>query len=307
MIKKTEEEYLIYKNLVDTFTKYNDFGISKVISDMYKPLKEMQKSISVLNKFNNSFINNVNMINNNNFVKEMKKIALVSNKFNSINKLFKYSRLNDNSIKEIQKILSSHNINSISPKFNDVFKNLKGIHYYNNMSKNILFANTDALINKMKINNILDGCSEDDIEEVRNELKSDLLDIKENVIKRRLNLSNLQILIDNKIKKWASKNPVLKFIIYIIISSILLDIYNCSKKKLFEIYIKPDNKSTVIYQTNIYQTNINNITIINNEPYYYYIETKDKNGKIIKGYVSKRKYNKLKSNINDNSKGNLKK
>ena len=109
---------------------------------------------------------------------------------------------------------------------------------------------------------------------------------------------------NGKIKKWASKNPILKFIIYIIVSSILLDICNCSKKKLFEIYIKPDNKSTVIYQTNIYQTNI---TITNNIPYYYYIETKDKNGKIIKGYVSKRKYNKLKSNTNDNSKRNLNK
>ena len=228
-----------------------------------------------MNKFNNSFIDNVNRISNNNFIKEMQKIASVSNKFNSINKLLKNSRLNDNSIKEIQKSLSAYNINSILPQFNDLFKNIKGIHYYYNMSKNILFTNTDLLINNMKLNNMLDGYSEDDIEEVRDELKSDLLDIKENVIKKRLNLSDLQILIDNKIKKWASKNPILKFIIYIIISSILLDIYNCSKKKLFEIYIKPDNKSTVIYQTNIYQTNI---TITNNIPYYYYIETKDKNG-----------------------------
>lgn len=265
------------KKLIDIFSKYNGFGIGKALFDMPKPLKEMQKNLSVLNKFNNSFIDNVNRINNNNFVK---------------------------GIKEIQKSISAHNINSISPQFNDLFKNIKGIHYYNNMSKNILFTNTDVLINNMKLNNMLDGYSEDDIEEVRDELKSDLLDIKENVIKKRLNLSDLQILIDNKIKKWASKNPILKFIIYIIISSILLDIYNCSKKKLFEIYIKPDNKSTVIYQTNIYQTNI---TITNNIPYYYYIETKDKNGKIIKGYVSKRKYNKLKSNTNDNSKRNLNK
>lgn len=250
-----------------------------------------------MNKFNNSFIDNVNRINNNNFIKEMQKIASVSNKFNSINKLLKNSRLNDNSIKEIQKSLSAYNINSILPQFSDTFKNLKGIHYYNNMSENILFTNTDVLINNMKLNNMLDGYSEDYIEEVRDELKSDLLDIKENVIKKRLNLSDLQILIDNKIKKWASKNPILKFIIYIIISSILLDIYNCSKKKLFEIYIKPDNKSTVIYQTNI--------TITNNIPYYYYIKTKDKNGKIIKGYVSKIKYNKLKSDTNNKTDLNI--
>lgn len=263
------------KKLINIFSKYNGFEISKMISDMHKPLREIQINLSVLNKFNNSFIDNVNRINNNNFVK---------------------------GIKEIQKSISAHNINSISPQFNDLFKNIKGIHYYNNMSKNILFTNTDVLINNMKLNNMLDGYSEDDIEEVRDELKSDLLDIKENVIKKRLNLSDLQILIDNKIKKWASKNPILKFIIYIIISSILLDIYNCSKKKLFEIYIKPDNKSTVIYQTNIYQTNI---TITNNIPYYYYIETKDKNGKIIKGYVSKRKYNKLKSDTNNKTDLNI--
>ena len=144
------------KKLIDIFSKYNGFGIGKALFDMPKPLKEMQKNLSVLNKFNNSFIDNVNRINNNNFVK---------------------------GIKEIQKSISAHNINSISPQFNDLFKNIKGIHYYNNMSKNILFTNTDVLINNMKLNNMLDGYSEDDIEEVRDELKSDLLDIKENVIK----------------------------------------------------------------------------------------------------------------------------
>lgn len=291
------------KKLFDTFTNYNDFGISKVLSDMYKPLKEMQKIASVLNKFNNPFIYNVNMINNNNFVKEMQKITSVSNKFNSINKLLKNSRLNDNSIKEIQKILSAHNINSILPQFSDTFKNLKLIqNNYYRISKSNLFAISDALINDMKLNNTLDGCSEDDIENISNELKNSLIEVNESLINQeKVDISNWQIKLLDKFEKFRKKNPI---IIGVIIIIFRIFIEPLIRQSILNIYSKPDNKSTVIYQTNIYQTNI---TITNNIPYYYYIETKDKNGKIIKGYVSKRKYNKLKSNTNDNSKGNLNK
>ena len=46
----------------------------------------------------------------------------------------------------------------------------------------------------------------------------------------------------------------------------------------------------------INKTTINNITIIGDVKYYYEVETKDNEGNIINGYVSKRKYNQLKSN-----------
>lgn len=278
--------------LVDTFPKYNDFGISKMIADIEKPLKAIQKQ-NIYSGLSNNYLNS-KLCSMTSVIEKMQKELSILNKFNN--------SFNDNFIKEIQKNLSVYNINSILPQFNDAFENLKLIHNnHYKISKNNLFINTDALINSIKLNNILDGCSEDDIEEIQDELKSDLFYIKENMIKRRLNFSDLQILIDNKIKKWALKNPIIIGFIIIFFNIFIAPLIG---QIILNIYSKPDNKSTVIYQTNIYQTNI---IITNDIPYYYHIETKDKNGNIIKGYVSKRKYNKLKSNTNDNSKSNLNK
>lgn len=283
----SKEVYIMANKLVDTFPKYNDFGISKMIADIERPLKVIQKQ-NIYSSLSNNYLNS-KLYSMTSVIEKMQKELSALNKFNN--------SFNDNFIKEIQKILSIYNINSILPQFNDAFENLKLIHNnHYKISKNNLFINTDALINSIKLNNILDGCSEDDIEEIQDELKSDLFDIKENMIKRRLNFSDLQILIDNKIKKWALKNPIIIGFIIIFFNIFIAPLIG---QIILNIYSKPDNKSTVIYQTNI--------IITNDIPYYYHIETKDKNGNIIKGYVSKRKYNKLKSNTNDNSKSNLNK
>ncbi|MEI0596494.1 hypothetical protein [Brachyspira pilosicoli] len=88
-------------------------------------------------------------------------------------------------------------------------------------------------------------------------------------------------------------NPIFLFIIIVVFSSIVLFTFTIENtlKELILVKSSEDTKTIIINQ------HINNITIINdNKPYYYYIETKDENGNIINGYVSKRKYNKLKSN-----------
>lgn len=284
--------------LVDTFPKYNDFGISKMIADIERPLKVIQKQ-NIYSSLSNNYLNS-KLYSMTSVIEKMQKELSSLNKFNNL--------FNDNFIKEIQKILSIYNINSILPQFNDAFENLKLIHNNNyKISKNNLFINTDALINSIKLNNILDGCSEDDIENISNEFKNTLIEVNESLInQKKVDISNWQIKLVNKFKELYKENPIIiGFFIKILFPVIIgVMIAILSHNILLNIYSKPDNKSTVIYQTNIYQTNI---IITNDIPYYYHIETKDKNGNIIKGYVSKRKYNKLKSNTNDNSKSNLNK
>ena len=89
---------------------------------------------------------------------------------------------------------------------------------------------------------------------------------------------------------------------FLIILIVLFFAFNIAKDKVYDI-VKNALKNLIVVKssedikTRIINQTINNITIINdNKPYYYYIETKDKNGNIINGYVSKRKYNQLKSN-----------
>lgn len=289
----TRGEDTMANKLVDTLPKYNDFGISKMISDIEKPLKAIQKQ-NIYSGLSNNYLK-TKLCGMTSVIEKMQKELSILNKFNN--------SFNDNFIKEIQKILSIYNINSILPQFNDAFENLKLIHNnHYKISKNNLFINTDALINSIKLNNILDGCSEDDIENISNEFKNTLIEVNESLInQKKVDISNWQIKLVNKFKELYKENPIIiGFFIKILFPVIIgVMIAILSHNILLNIYSKPDNKSTVIYQTNI--------IITNDIPYYYHIETKDKNGNIIKGYVSKRKYNKLKSNTNDNSKSNLNK
>lgn len=289
----TRGEDTMANKLVDTLPKYNDFGISKMISDIEKPLKAIQKQ-NIYSGLSNNYLK-TKLCGMTSVIEKMQKELSILNKFNN--------SFNDNFIKEIQKILSIYNINSILPQFNDAFENLKLIHNnHYKISKNNLFINTDALINSIKLNNILDGCSEDDIENISNEFKNTLIEVNESLINQeKVDISNWQIKLVNKFKELYKENPIIIGFIIIFFNIFIAPLIG---QIILNIYSKPDNKSTVIYQTNIYQTNI---IITNDIPYYYHIETKDKNGNIIKGYVSKRKYNKLKSNTNDNSKSNLNK
>lgn len=289
----SKEVYITANKLVDTFPKYNDFGISKMIADIERPLKVIQKQ-NIYSSLSNNYLNS-KLYSMTSVIEKMQKELSSLNKFNNL--------FNDNFIKEIQKKLSVYNINSILPQFNDAFENLKLIHNNNyKISKNNLFINTDALINSIKLNNILDGCSEDDIENISNEFKNTLIEVNESLINQeKVDISNWQIKLVNKFKELYKENPIIIGFIIIFFNIFIAPLIG---QIILNIYSKPDNKSTVIYQTNIYQTNI---IITNDIPYYYHIETKDKNGNIIKGYVSKRKYNKLKSNTNDNSKSNLNK
>ena len=113
------------------------------------------------------------------------------------------------------------------------------------------------------------------------------LTIKNSIIPKRL----LIILNKYKDNKIFIIIIILLFLIFSFCKDIIYDMIKNTLKNLIVVRSSEDIKTTIINQT------INNIIVINdNKPYYYYIETKDKNGNIINGYVSKRKYNKLKSN-----------
>ena len=113
------------------------------------------------------------------------------------------------------------------------------------------------------------------------------LTIKDSIIPKRL----LIILNKYKDNKIFIIIIILLFLIFSFCKDIIYDMMKNTLKNLIVVRSSEDIKTTIINQT------INNIIVINdNKPYYYYIETKDKNGNIINGYVSKRKYNKLKSN-----------
>ncbi|MCZ9980992.1 hypothetical protein OFR20_05575 [Brachyspira hyodysenteriae] len=111
------------------------------------------------------------------------------------------------------------------------------------------------------------------------ELKNDLYSIN--------NTNNWQLKLMDYWEKWSKKNPIYNRII-LIIYGLLIAIFTAL---IINIMDKNNSKSNVIYQTTV-----NNITIIGDVKYYYEVETKDNEGSIIKGYVSKRKYNHLKSN-----------
>lgn len=232
-----------------------------------------------------------------------------------IKKLPQYNKFNNglpNSIvyiaEEIQKpLLKYANFQSVfvSPSMNNQFKNLNGIYNnYYNISKIPFVHTADIFVNNIKLNDILDGYGKNDIEEINNEFKNNLLGVKENIInKEKVDISNCQIKLFNKFKKFYKENPIIiGFIINILFPVFIGVMINLLSQNILNIYSKPNNKTKIIYKTYI-----NKIEIINNKPYYYYIETKNKNGKVIKGYISKRKYNKLKSNIDDSDKNDLNK
>lgn len=233
-----------------------------------------------------------------------------------IKKLPQYNKFNNglpNSIvsiaEEMQKPFSKYeNYKSVFvaiPNMSNQFKNLNGIYNnYYNISKIPFVPPADMFVNNIKLNDILDGYGKNDIEEINNEFKNNLLWVKENIInKEKVDISNCQIKLFNKLKKFYKENPIIiGFIINILFPVFIGVMINLLSQNILNIYSKPNNKTKIIYKTYI-----NKIEIINNKPYYYYIETKNKNGKVIKGYISKRKYNKLKSSIDDNDKNDLNK
>ncbi|MEI0562387.1 hypothetical protein R4L22_12485, partial [Brachyspira pilosicoli] len=111
------------------------------------------------------------------------------------------------------------------------------------------------------------------------EFKNDLDEIN--------NTNNWQLKLRDYCVKWSKKNPIYIGII-LIIYQLLIQIFAAFVINIIE---KDDSKSNIIYQTTI-----NNITIIGGVKYYYKVQTIDNEGNIINGYVTKRKYNKLKSN-----------
>lgn len=236
--------------------------------------------------------------------------SIYKNIYNDVMKGLQYNTLNiglpDDIIKEIQKPFAKYNYKPMLLNIPNINNRIKNVNI--DIPKIHLLTTANIFVNNIKLNDILDGYSEDDIEYINNEVKNNLLDVKEsiNIInEEKIDISNWQIKLFNKLKKFYKENPIIiGFIINILFPVFIGVMINLLSQNILNIYNKPNNKSTVIYQTNIYQTNI---IITNNIPYYYYIETKDKNGNIIKGYVSKRKYNKLKSDINDNSKSDLNK
>lgn len=222
-----------------------------------------------------------------------------------IKKLPQYNKFNNglpNSIvsiaEEIQKPFSKYE------NCKSVFLNIpNGLYNYYNISKIPSVSTADIFVNNIKLNNILNGYGKNDIEEINNEFKNNLLGVKENIIEEKVDISNCQIKLFNKLKKFYKENPIIiGFIINILFPVFIGVMINLLSQNILNIYSGPNNKTKIIYKTYI-----NKIEIINNKPYYYYIETKNKNGKVIKGYISKRKYNKLKSNTNDSGKSDLNK
>lgn len=115
------------------------------------------------------------------------------------------------------------------------------------------------------------------------EFKNDLYEInKEKVVPL-----NWQQKIFDVYKKWAEKNPVIAAILSIVVASII---------SFYLSILLPVRKNANSNSQIINQTTINNITIIDEVKYYYKVQTIDNEGNIINGYVTKRKYNKLKSN-----------
>ena len=122
-----------------------------------------------------------------------------------IKKLPQYNKFNNglpNSIvsiaEEIQKpLLKYANFQSVfvPPSMNNQFKNLNGIYNnYYNISKIPFVHTADIFVNNIKLNDILDGYGKNDIEEINNEFKNNLLGVKENIInKEKVDISNCQI------------------------------------------------------------------------------------------------------------------
>lgn len=236
--------------------------------------------------------------------------SIYKNIYNDVMKGLQYNTLNirlpDDIIKEIQKPFEKYNYKPMLlniPNINNRIKNVNIISY-NDIPKIHLPTTANIYVNNIKLNDILDGYRKNDIEEINNEFKNNLLEVKENIInEKKVDISNWQIKLFDKFEKFHKKNPIIiAFIINILFPVFIGVMITLLSQNILNIYSKPNNKSNIIYKTYI-----NKIEIINNKPYYYYIETKNKNGKIIKGYISKRKYNKLKSDTNDDSKSDLNK
>ncbi|MEI0566390.1 BspA family leucine-rich repeat surface protein [Brachyspira pulli] len=168
------------------------------------------------------------------------------------------------SIRKVFEEQKNFNINTKNLGINNVlYEAIKNIEEFNKESNYLNLENIDR----------------NEIEE----LKNDLEEIhKENVISL-----NWQQKIFDVYKKWSEKNPIIALILSIVVTAII---------SFYVGILLPVKKDASSNSKIINQTTINNITIIGDVKYYYEVETRDNEGNITKGYVSKRKYNQLKSN-----------
>ena len=179
------------------------------------------------------------------------------------------------------------NILGLSNEFQRTISILTDVFTFRNINipmlqyKEIISNSIDEALLKLKENKDinLENIDKNDIEEFKNDLEEIH---KENVISL-----NWQQKIFDVYKKWSEKNPIIALILSIVVTAII---------SFYVGLLLPVRKDASSNSQIINQTTINNITIIGDVKYYYEVETKDNEGNIINGYVSKRKYNKLKSN-----------
>ncbi|MEI0529921.1 hypothetical protein R4I97_00005 [Brachyspira pilosicoli] len=208
--------------------------------------------------------------------KEYKKIMGV-NVINSFHDALKqYEKLYK---KEYKKIMGFNVINSFHDalkQYEELSKNIPELNY-----KKVFSDSIDKVFLKLEEdeNVNLKDIDKNEIEEFKN----DLYEInKENVV-----LLNRQQKLFDVYKKWAYKNPIIAAILIFLFTTIV---------GFYLTILLPVRKNANSNSQIINQTTINNITIIDEVKYYYKVQTIDNEGNIINGYVTKRKYNKLKSN-----------
>ncbi|ANN64088.1 hypothetical protein PQQ32_05400 [Brachyspira hyodysenteriae] len=220
-------------------------------------------------------------------------IANFDNVFNKINfeKILipRFSDEIQSTISKLVDVLTFRDINilGLSNEFQRTISMLTNVFTFRNINipmlqyKEIISNSINEALLKLEENKDinLENIDKNEIEE----LKNDLEEIhKENVISL-----NWQQKIFDVYKKWAKKNPIIALILSVVVPAII---------SFYIGLLLPVRKDASSNSQIINKTIINNITIINDVKYYYEVETKDNEGNIINGYVSKRKYNQLKSN-----------